>query len=120
MPSHFTPAELDRMAGALEERVCSGCECTDDSPCHDEATGQPCYWIADDMCSVCARTLLALAEKGQVEDSEGLGDYLRELLRRGDKELAAVAADQRVEVFSPAEAQRWLERTRLARARGAA
>lgn len=47
----------DDLPGApAEERRCRVCGCTD----HDcrqciEKTGQPCYWVAEDLCSACAR-----------------------------------------------------------------
>ncbi|MCC6596971.1 MAG: hypothetical protein IT477_10725 [Rhodanobacteraceae bacterium] len=44
---------------AIEIRTCRVCGCTDDdcSQCV-EKTGDPCYWVADDLCSACAQVTL--------------------------------------------------------------
>lgn len=36
--------------------VCSGCGCTEQDACYDEANGLPCHWVTEgeDWCSVCA------------------------------------------------------------------
>ncbi len=38
----------------IKKRTCSGCGCTDDncSQCV-EKTGEPCYWVSEDLCSAC-------------------------------------------------------------------
>ena len=36
-----------------EEKRCRVCGCTDSAPCIDDATGEPCHWKADDLCSSC-------------------------------------------------------------------
>ena len=38
----------------LEEQRCAVCGCTDED-CYGcyERTGQPCYWIEEDLCSAC-------------------------------------------------------------------
>ena len=38
-----------------EPQVCRDCGCTDDD-CRGciERTGEPCFWIEDDLCSACA------------------------------------------------------------------
>jgi hypothetical protein len=41
-------------------RVC-GCTNWDSSGCI-KATGQPCYWVRDDLCSACAPARLELVE----------------------------------------------------------
>jgi hypothetical protein len=40
---------------APPKRTCSQCGCTDDD-CRQciEATGEPCFWVTEDMCSACA------------------------------------------------------------------
>jgi len=46
---------LERGLRDAESRgVCRDCGCTDDDACTDEATGEPCRWAADDLCSRCA------------------------------------------------------------------
>jgi len=54
-----TEARIDPFARegegqVIEERKCRICGCTDDdcSGCI-ERTGQPCYWVDDDLCSAC-------------------------------------------------------------------
>jgi hypothetical protein len=39
----------------FDERICLGCGCTEDdcSVCIEE-TGQPCYWVEENLCSACA------------------------------------------------------------------
>jgi hypothetical protein len=39
----------------FDVRACRKCGCTDDdcSQCI-EKTGQPCYWVEQDLCSACA------------------------------------------------------------------
>ncbi len=37
-------------------RACRICGCTDEHPCKD-AQGEPCAWVADDLCSACAGEL---------------------------------------------------------------
>lgn len=114
----YPPEELDRIGDVLEgsddERVCGGCDCTDESPCEDEATGAPCYWVTPDLCSVCARSLLAMCDAGQLHTGrdEEFRREIRELLGRGDREILALDAGRRVDVFSPHEAQRWIEARR--------
>jgi hypothetical protein len=48
---------LDIGTEVLDEQVCRECGCTNDdcSGCIDR-TGQVCYWIEDDLCSVCQPT----------------------------------------------------------------
>ncbi|MCY4548155.1 MAG: hypothetical protein OXC28_07295 [Defluviicoccus sp.] len=36
-------------------RRCRGCGCRDDRACIDPETGEPCHWVAWDLCSACAR-----------------------------------------------------------------
>ncbi len=67
-------------------RICEYCGCTDFAACLDPATGEGCYWVEEyegDLCSVCALRLNAA-----IEDS------------------------QRVEIYSPLEAQRFIEASR--------
>lgn len=47
-----------RAAKTDDKRRCRLCGCTDDdcSGCI-ERTGQPCYWVAPDLCSACADRL---------------------------------------------------------------
>lgn len=43
------------MTGIFDERKCRACGCTDDdcSGCI-ERTGEPCSWVAEDLCSACS------------------------------------------------------------------
>jgi hypothetical protein len=72
-----------------EVRVCSLCGCTDLDACQDPDTGLPCSWVNglgdEDVCTVCAKT------------------------------AAAVENSTRVEIYSPHEAQQFIESTRAAR-----
>ncbi len=45
-----------------EERKCRICGCTD-SDCSQcvEKTGEPCYWVEDDLCSACKTTVVSLS-----------------------------------------------------------
>lgn len=43
-PSHPIDAQVCRMCGCTDDD-CSGCI---------QRTGQPCYWVEDDLCSACA------------------------------------------------------------------
>jgi hypothetical protein len=38
----------------VEQRRCRVCGCTDDD-CHQciEKTGEPCWWVEEDLCSAC-------------------------------------------------------------------
>lgn len=49
-----TTAELAKVQGRANVRACRVCGCTDDD-CRQciEATGQPCSWVAADLCSRC-------------------------------------------------------------------
>ncbi len=66
-------------------QTCIGCGCTDASSCIDPATGRYCEWVAPNICSVCADI------------------------------VHAMEASQRVEGYTPFEAQRYIEETRGAR-----
>jgi hypothetical protein len=50
-------------------RRCRVCGCTD-YDCHQciEKTGQPCYWVEDDLCSACADVPNLDGEDGELED----------------------------------------------------
>jgi hypothetical protein len=37
--------------------TCRVCGCTDDRACVDKETGEPCYWVMSDLCSICADML---------------------------------------------------------------
>lgn len=34
---------------------CRGCGCDWNHACYDVVTGDGCYWVEEDLCSVCAR-----------------------------------------------------------------
>jgi hypothetical protein len=55
--------------GADEERRCRVCGCTDEdcSGCI-ERTGEPCYWVEEDLCSACVGSSPQAA--GQDTDKE--------------------------------------------------
>lgn len=36
------------------ERSCRKCGCTEFSACYDKDTNSACYWVEEDLCSVCA------------------------------------------------------------------
>ena len=36
---------------------CEICGCTDLNACFDAEAGEPCHWVAQDLCSRCARNL---------------------------------------------------------------
>lgn len=42
--------------------ICEGCGCSESRPCVDEDSGEPCYWTANGLCSVCAPEAEALSE----------------------------------------------------------
>jgi hypothetical protein len=45
-------------------RTCRVCGCTDyDCSQCVEKTGQPCYWVEEDLCSVCVKTIKAISCK---------------------------------------------------------
>jgi hypothetical protein len=48
-------AEVSQNAGTRPPavRMCRACGCTDDRACIGE-DGEPCYWVAEDLCSACA------------------------------------------------------------------
>ena len=50
----MSAAESPRQRFDLEERKCRVCGCTDDD-CTDcyVRTGEPCFWVEDDLCSAC-------------------------------------------------------------------
>lgn len=35
--------------------TCEVCGCRDEMACLDLATGLPCHWAGEDLCSVCAK-----------------------------------------------------------------
>jgi hypothetical protein len=37
----------------FEEQSCRKCGCTQDEPCVDDQTKEPCHWIEPDLCSFC-------------------------------------------------------------------
>jgi hypothetical protein len=83
------------------ERVCVGCGCTDTNACVDD-TGRICSWIPNhdmDVCSFCAAIAIAMAE--------------------ADERDVAERSESRVQLYSPGEAQRFIEETRVTRAGGA-
>jgi hypothetical protein len=43
---------------------CRQCGCSDYDACFDPATGAGCYWVDEDLCSVCDR----LIEAGLVKE----------------------------------------------------
>jgi hypothetical protein len=46
------------MNAIQHKRTCRVCGCTDDD-CRQciEKTGEPCYWVEEDLCSACAQTI---------------------------------------------------------------
>jgi hypothetical protein len=54
--------QLDTVVDYEEIQTCGVCGCTDEdcSQCV-EATGSPCYWVENDLCSRCAEEALAPA-----------------------------------------------------------
>lgn len=44
---------------------CYGCGCTDLHACQDPRTGEPCSWVAPDLCSVCALLMGGLYLTGE-------------------------------------------------------
>jgi hypothetical protein len=82
-------------------RACEGCGCTDMNPCSDPPTGTPCSWVEGfdlDVCSVCASIAVRMAEA----EEQDVADQIDE--------------SSRVAVYSPDEAQAFIESTRVARA----
>jgi hypothetical protein len=64
-------------------RTCRICGCTDDD-CHQciEKTGEPCYWVEDDLCSACAGTLPdfnALFREAQLKKFKTMYTKIREI-----------------------------------------
>lgn len=93
-------SELHPFVDPNAERVCVGCGCTEFTPCVDEATGEACAWMADadmDICSFCAAIAMSMAEADEAD---------------------VAAQSSRVEVYSPHEAQQFIE-SRRAKAKGA-
>lgn len=44
----------------FDPRACRVCGCTENHcPACVARTGEPCYWVADDLCSACAGPLCA-------------------------------------------------------------
>lgn len=41
---------------------CRVCGCSDFDACFDPETGAGCYWVDEDLCSVCARDNADVAE----------------------------------------------------------
>lgn len=73
------------------ERVCAGCGCTDEDACADPVTGLPCSWVEGlnfDVCTVCQ----AVADA-----------------------LPADEPESRIGIYTPAEAQHFINATRDAR-----
>ena len=48
----YAPHDDEPMPGS-----CRVCGCTDHHACYDRDAGEPCHWVEDDLCSVCARGL---------------------------------------------------------------
>lgn len=46
----------------MNARACRRCGCTEISACLD-ADGEPCCWMDDDLCSVCADAIVEEAER---------------------------------------------------------
>ena len=49
LPDERQPLLFDSMV----DRKCRICECTDFHACLNDATGETCYWIEEDLCSFC-------------------------------------------------------------------
>jgi len=69
--------------------TCIGCECTDDQACVNDATGNPCHWLAVDyeahlgVCSECADSL----ERWHEGDRRILAPvFVAKITREGDSE----------------------------------
>lgn len=54
----FTNEDLD---DAFAEPKCRACGCTDED-CRQciQKTGQPCYWVEEDLCSACVPRIITL------------------------------------------------------------
>lgn len=102
-------------------RVCEGCACTDDNACLDPDTGEPCFWVTDyagDLCSVCAK--LAIAMSPELESARKDRAFLGEMQDALERGYTIDDQDQpRIEIYSPHEAQQYIEETRAARTFGA-
>lgn len=60
-PVSDLPELLDALHGLAMQlppppRACRECGCTDDQACVDAISGDPCCWVEDDLCSVCAES----------------------------------------------------------------
>jgi hypothetical protein len=47
------PIPGSEAAAATKVRTCRVCGCTENMACIDKKTGQPCRWVAKDLCSAC-------------------------------------------------------------------
>lgn len=80
------------------ERTCVGCGCTDSEACVEEETGRACSWVPDsemDVCSFCAAIALCMAEADERDVEE--------------------RSESRIQLYSPHQAQRFIEETRVMR-----
>ncbi|MDP2623788.1 MAG: hypothetical protein Q8Q29_08325, partial [Actinomycetota bacterium] len=59
-------AKASKKAPVAGPQACRVCGCTegDCSQCV-EATGEPCHWVEEDLCSRCAADIKALAKPGK-------------------------------------------------------
>jgi hypothetical protein len=46
-------AAMPTEAKGTKVRTCRACGCTDVNACLNDGTGQPCHWVAEDLCSAC-------------------------------------------------------------------
>jgi hypothetical protein len=58
--------EMPQLRQARVQR-CRVCGCTEENACIDPDTGEPCYWVEPDLCSVCAEK-----ENDRGEEGDGL------------------------------------------------
>lgn len=80
------------------QRTCVGCGCTDSEACVEEESGKTCSWVPDsdmNVCSFCAAIAIAMAEADEREVEE--------------------RSESRIQLYSPGEAQKFIEETRVMR-----
>jgi glycosyltransferase involved in cell wall biosynthesis len=56
LPGFKWTTSADTETGTALRGVCGACGCTDEAPCFDEMTGEPCAWAGSerDLCTFCA------------------------------------------------------------------
>lgn len=93
--THGAPANVFQhvIACHSETWACRRCHCTDRTPCL--LSGEPCHWIAKDLCSSCAT-----AEQLAAYDAEEI-EFKRRLDRRNFWEVMQWVHDRKPEVKAP-------------------